>query len=107
MGHDTMTFQACREDIVMEVQNKQSEVPLKKVSQNSRTRPAKNLRVKNAKSLKRQVASPGNKSTYNQALSPSANTQVESNGNKFPRFDVSSSVRMGNLAQEQGGDNLR
>nr|POE75974.1 hypothetical protein CFP56_23437 [Quercus suber] len=54
-----------------------------------------------------KVASPENITSYSQGLSSSTTVLADLNGSKFPRFDASSTVRMGNLAQEQGGCNYR
>ena len=79
------------------------EASFKKVSQVSKSHSAKNLGIKNPKTLKRQVAQMGNKNLNNQASSSIVNSQLEAHGNKLPRIDASASTWLGNLAQEQSG----
>ena len=104
---NTLVFQAGRMDPTADNQQKQIEIIPKKAPQTSKTRPSKNIGIKSSKSLKRQGTSPGNISLYSQGLAVPTSALVVSNGSKFPRFDASSSVRMGNLAQEQGDSNFR
>ena len=95
---NTLVFQACREDPTAYIQHKQIEAPFKKVPQNLKSHPSKSIGIKTSKSLKRQGTSPGNTSLCIQGSPAPTITLVDSNGSKFPRFDASSSVRMGNLA---------
>ena len=104
---NTLVFQAGCMDPTADNQQKQIEITPKKASQTSKIRPSKNIGIKSSKSLKRQGPSPGNISLYSQGLAVPTSALVVSNGSKFPRFDASSSVRMGNLAQEQGDSNFR
>ena len=50
--HDTLSPQACHEDILADTHYKQPKASIKKVSQNSKTRPSKSLGVKTPKILK-------------------------------------------------------
>ena len=104
---NTLVFQAGRMDPTADNHQKQIEITPKKAPQTSKIRPSKNIGIKSSKSLKRQGPSPGNISLYSQGLAVPTSALVVSNGSKFPRFDASSSVRMGNLAQEQGDSNFR
>lgn len=74
----------------------------KRVHQSSKSQTLKNLGIKSPKNLKCQAASLGNKNLNNQSSYSLVSAQAESNGSKLPRIDASSSVKMGNLAQEQG-----
>ena len=94
---NTLVFQACREDPTAYIQHKQIEAPSKKVPQNLKSRPLKSIGIKTSKSL-HQGVSPENTSLCIQGSPSPTIALADSNGSKFPRFDASSSVRMGNLA---------
>ena len=51
--HDTLSPQACHEDFLADTHYKQPEASIKKVSENSKTRPSKSLGIKTPKILKR------------------------------------------------------
>ena len=50
--HDMLSPQACHEDILADTHYKQPKASIKKVSQNSKTRPSKSLGIKTPKILK-------------------------------------------------------
>lgn len=104
--HDTLSPKVCQEDSLAVIHYKTPEASFNKVSQNSKPQPYKSLGIKTPKILKHQVAPSGSRSLNIQALSTTTSAQAGFNGNKVPRFNTSSSVKMGILAQEQGGGNI-
>ena len=96
---DMVLTQACQMGSAGEALNKNINIEstFKKGNQVSKSR-AKNLGIKNPKTLKRQIVQTANKNWSNQASPSTVKSQIEDHGNKLHRIDAPASVWLGNVS---------